>query len=473
MRVLLIAVPLVDRIGQRLVPIAMDRYKTSPPLGIYLLAAIAREAGHDVQVLDLIAHGSLDLQRAIDAAGRCDVVGVSANSLNWPSARMVVDAVKEAFPRLPAVMGGIHPTSFPDHVLRHSKADYLICGEGDHALPSLLAALAGRIPLRDVPGLAWIEDGFLHCNPNPALGIDEISALPDPAYDLLPGDCYESLSVESSRGCRFSCTFCSTRFRGSWRALPADLFVGRLERLQPQVDRTIYKAFSFIDDLFTFDAQRVIDIARRIDERAMDVWATLDARVTDIIKPGVAHAIEPMVSQMLVGAECGYNEGLKAIRKGASVEIIERAAAVLHDIGLAPRTVFSFIIGFPFETADDCRRTIEFATGLLQRYNVRIYLQWFNAIPGSELWDALVADGDLDIAMYDEFGFLTNERIFRTGIRLPLDDIRELSATVRSLNMLLFLTRPAADVLQFAQPDWLNAPTLDLPSKGILLPKGP
>lgn len=172
---------------------------------------------------------------------------------------------------------------------------------------------------------------------------------------------------------------------------------------------------------------------------------------------------------MLIGAECGYDEGLRRINKGCTTKVLERAAGILNGVGLARQVVFSFVIGFPFETRDDCIKTIEFASNLLVKYNVRIYLQWYNTIPGSILWDELAAKGLVDISMYDDFGFFSNPHLFRSGVQLPLEDIKELSDIIQSLNTMLLFTQPADDIIQFAPPDWLWATdTLDFPSHGVL-----
>lgn len=71
--------------------------------------------------------------------------------------------------------------------------------------------------------------------------------------------------------------------------------------------------------------------------------------------------------------------------------------------------------------------------------------------------------------MYDDFGFFTNEYLFKAGVHLPVDQIREISSTIRSMNTLLLFTQPANDIIQFAPPDWLfHEPTVDFPSHGGL-----
>ena len=469
-KTLLISVPLAEWIYGSLLPISMDRIKSSPPLGVYWLAGMLRENGYEADVLDLIAHGQIDAELIWERAGRADVVGISCNSLNWPAARMVTELVRSRYREMPIVLGGIHPTGYPEHVLNVCSADYIIQGEGEIPLLKFLDAMHGKCSFLDVPGLGYRDQDRVVVQPNHGLvAVDELENLPDPAYDLLPEGEYETLSIESARGCKFKCTFCSTKFLGSWRGVSAESFVDRMQRLQPYLGRTRYGVFSIIDDLFTLDIERVTEIKDLLAERGMKIQATLDARATDVIRGEVADSLAPITNHMLIGAECGYDEGLRKIAKGCTTKVLEQAAAMLQEVGISNRVVFSFVIGFPFENRKDCERTIHFATKLLMKYNVRIYLQWYNTIPGSKLWGGLRDQGKVDIWMYDDFGFFSNKYLFKAGVPLSNRDIEELSDTIRSINTMLLFSKQADDIIQFARPDWLlHSDTLDFPSHGVL-----
>ncbi|NLN65187.1 MAG: radical SAM protein [Clostridiaceae bacterium] len=459
MKILLIAVPLMDRIDGELIPIAMDRIRSSPPLGVYWLAGVLRERNYQVEVLDLIALGQIDEALILKKAASSNLVGVSSNSLNWPTARLVVNKIKMEYPDLPVVLGGIHPTQYAEHVFASSATDFIIRGEGEVPLLKLVEALNAknrRPALNEIPGLCWRDREGINIQPSAEqMTIPYLEELPIPAYDQLPQGVYETLSIESSRGCKYSCAFCATKFRGSWRGVSAECFVDRIERILPYLNRSRFSILSFIDDLYTLDIERVIRITQLIEARKINVQATIDARATDIVRPGVIDSLIPITNHMLIGAECGYDAGLKRINKYCSISTLEKAASMLHSSGLAPNSVFSFVIGFPFENRDDCLRTIEFASNLMLKYNVRIYLQWFNTIPGSALWDDLVTQGLLDISMYDDFGFFTNKHLFQAGVKLSTAEIIELSEIIRNLNKVMLFANPNHDLLQFAPPEWI------------------
>lgn len=471
MKTILIAVPLMEWVAGKLFPISMDRIRSTPPLGVYWLAGVLKANGYQVEVLDLIAHGEIDGRQIKRVVGSADLVGISANSLNWPTARQVTELIKHEYPDIPVVLGGIHPSGYPQHVLDRCSADYIIQGEGEEPFLKFVRALSIGGDVRTIPGVGYrSENGQVVVNPNGGLAsVDSVESLPDPLYDQLPDQIYESLSIESARGCKFKCTFCSTKFLGSWRGVSAENFVERLERLAPFLSKTRYGVFSIIDDLYTLNIKRVVEITNLLKSRGLSIQATLDARATDVIRGEVAEALVPITNHMLIGAECGYNDGLKRIAKGCTVEVLEQAAAMLKAVGLSNRVVFSFVIGFPFETREDCERTIKFASHLLMKYNVRIYLQWYNSIPGSKIWEGLQAEERVDMWMYDDFGFFSNKYLFRAGVRLPEADVRELSEMIQAINAMLLLTMPADDIIQFAPPEWIqHKETLDFPSHAVM-----
>jgi len=145
-RVLLLAAPVHhsgDMISMRLMP----------PPAIYVLAAVLRQNGFAVRVLDPTAlrrvqpldrpEAGLDSLLA-DALDGVDAVGISANSINWGVARLVAAEIRRQRPGMPIICGGVHPTYFDRHVVAHSAVDYVIRGEGEEALPQLLRCLAGE-----------------------------------------------------------------------------------------------------------------------------------------------------------------------------------------------------------------------------------------------------------------------------------------------------------------------------------------
>ena len=389
MKVVLISPPAMDLVGDRLMVLGMDATQECPPYGLYLLAAILRHGGHDVRLIDLtserscsIANHGVDLEDA-------SLIGLGATSLSWATAVDVIRQVRRIHEHVPIVLGGVHPTMFDEYMLTVFPIQFVIRGEAEVALPALCKALEERLDLGAVPNLSWRSDsGRIVRNPiGTKLSGVQLAASPLPDYGSLPWRIYNGLPIESSRGCAFDCAFCSTSYRKTWRAMPAEDFVSRLSVTMQHLDRTKHGVVQIIDDEFSTNVARACDIATAIHDKGLAPKLIYNSRAHDFLDDAYADAIAPLTHQLLIGAECGYDEGLKRVGKQITCETLERAAAQLCRHGISERADFSFILGLPWESKAEVTKTINFATHLSATWGVRILLQWYLLLPGSRLWD--------------------------------------------------------------------------------------
>ncbi len=436
-------------------PIAMDAIRECPPYGIFLLQAVLRSAGHEAVVADLIADGSNCIKPYEQHLADCGLVGVAATSMSWPTAAEVITQVRQVRPDVPIVLGGIHPTMFDYYLLQAFPVNYVVRGEGEVALVKLCEALERKQSASDVPNLSWKDaEGAVIRNPiGPKITKEELGLFPVPDFGQLPMKLYKGLSIESSRGCAFDCSFCSTSYRRTWRGMPAEIFVDRLEQMLAHVARTELEMIHIIDDEFSLNPRRAIEITSMLRSRGLGPRFVYDSRATDILFPGFIPSIAEYTAQFLIGAECGYDEGLKRVGKGTTTKILEDAASLLQREGLADKADFSFVLGMPWETAEEVRKTCRFAAHLYATYGVRILLQWYCQIPGSRLWEADRAAALVNEAMYDDYGFFRNLYLFRSGVKLSPSDIWDLSYSVTALQRLAEFRNPEKIMVEYGHPE--------------------
>lgn len=455
MKVVLVAPPIMDFREGSLCPIAMDAVRECPPYGIYTLASILRGAGHQVVVADLIAAGSNDFGPFLPELDDCALVGIGATTLSWPTARDVIDQIRKADQEIPIVLGGIHPTMFDRHMLGGFPVQFVIRGEGEIALPALCGALEGAGELAQVPNLSWRDaSGRMVRNPvAPLIPGKKLASFPLPDYRDFPQGAYKTLSIESSRGCAYDCSFCSTSYRRSWRAIPAAAFVDRLSLVMEQLDRAQHPIIHIVDDEFSTNPGRAMDIMNLMRRRGLAPQLVYDSRATDLVADGFVESLAEFTHRLLVGAECGYDEGLRRIGKGTSCEILEGAARTLHRQGLSERADFSFILGLPWETRADVEKTVRFAMKLLGNYGVRVLLQWYSVIPGSRLWEEHRRKQLVNEAMYDDYGFFRNLYLFRAGVAIAPADIWDIADMLDKLLLVTRVHYRAERMMEFALPD--------------------
>lgn len=456
MKVILIAPPIMDDIfWDEPRSIAMDAARECPPYGIYLLQSVLKAAGHEAIVADLIADGTSSVSAYLDTIEDAGLVGIAATSMSWPTALSVIRQIRKACPKKPIVLGGIHPTMFDYYILSTFDVNFIVRGEGEVAIVSLCAALEGKGGIDAVPNLSWKdEDGTIHRNPiGTKINKAELGNFPIPDFGQLPKGVYKGLSIESSRGCAFDCSFCSTSYRKSWRGMSPEVFVDRLMQMMPATARTQHDMIHVIDDEFSMNPKRTLDITDLLRKRGLKPKLIYDSRATDLLYNGLVPSIQEFTAQFLVGAECGYDEGLEKIGKGTTTQILLDAAKMLHKHGLADKADFSFVLGLPWETAAEVRKTCQFAAHLFATYGVRVLLQWYCQIPGSRLWEADRDAGLVSEAMYNEFGFFRNLYLFRTGVKLTPAEIWEISGMITALQNMASVRYPDKTMVEYGHPE--------------------
>jgi anaerobic magnesium-protoporphyrin IX monomethyl ester cyclase len=458
MRVLLVAPPIMDDFGGTLRPIAMDAVRECPPYGVLLLQAYLRESGHDPVLADLIAAGTDRIDGYEDVLAEAGLVGIGATSMSWPTAVAVIRQVRERRPDVPIVVGGIHPTMFDDYLLMNFPIDFVVRGEGEVAMVALANALDNGRELGDVPNLSWRDpQGRVVRNPVARQLTDtELGNAPLPDFSQLAVGQYKGLSIESSRGCAFDCSFCSTSYRRSYRSLQPEVFVDRLQKVMMFSERTESDFVHVIDDEFSMNLRRALAITDVLRDRGLRPRLVYDSRANDLLFPGYVESIAEFTGQFLVGAECGYDEGLKRVGKGTTTEMLEKAARKLDQHGIASRADFSFILGLPWESVTEVRHTLAFAFHLYSTYGVRLLLQWYCQIPGSRLWQEQRDSLAVSETMYNDFGFFRDIYLFRTGVKLSPREIWEINDLVDTVRTLSGARHPHRSMIDYSHPSAIS-----------------
>src|SRR5215470_20174529 len=163
MRILFVAMP--DTAS------SLDRVMKFPNLGLCSIAAQVPE--HEVRILDLVLRPKRVRARVLDEvrAFGPDLVGYSAMSFQYATARALAHAVRAAAPGVLHVLGGYHATVLADEVAARDGGvfDFVVRGEGERPFRQLIDVLVGGGDLADIPGLSWRAPGGWRHNPDGAL----------------------------------------------------------------------------------------------------------------------------------------------------------------------------------------------------------------------------------------------------------------------------------------------------------------
>jgi len=363
---------------------------TGPPLGLAYLASVAREIGWKPKIIDGLAEEPTQRQIAeIVKRFSPDVVGLTATTATVLDAYEVARIVKETSPETLVMIGGPHATFMAEEVLRECPhIDLVVRGEGEITLKEILERIEKGREFYDVAGITYRKGELVKENPPRPL-ISNLDDLPYPAYDLLPMEKYvvegiRFAAIMTSRGCPYNCIFCSSslQFGKKWRAHSVKRVIDELKLL---VEKFKVKEIEFLDDTFTLNMKRAIEIAKNIVKEKLDIsWSassrvnTFNREVGEAIHRAGAHTV-------YFGIESGSERTLKFIGKGISKRQAIDAVKAAKDSKL--NALGSFIIGFPYETEEEIRETIRFAN------KVGVDLAQFTVAtpyPGTRLWQIAV-----------------------------------------------------------------------------------
>jgi anaerobic magnesium-protoporphyrin IX monomethyl ester cyclase len=342
-----------------------------PPLGVLYLAAVLRARGHVVSLYDAAADRdpAARLQDLVRQWGP-DVLGLSAITPEQASMAELAAAARAARPGLSIVVGGPHASAYPERCLALPDLDFVVIGEGERPLPSLVEALARGEASPRVAGVIGAREGreaFDTARPDPVTDLDEI---PFPAWDLLDLDLYwraksgssigvrPYMALATSRGCPYQCIYCHHVHTKRYRARSPENVLAELDTLHR---RFRIRDFEFVDDTFNLDRERTLGILEGIARSGMrPALQFFNAVRADILDDELIDAFARAGTQYIAIAVETASPRLQAlIRKRLDLEKTRRAISRIVDAGMF--TSGYFMLGFPTEELSEARATVEFA----------------------------------------------------------------------------------------------------------------
>jgi len=284
-----------------------------------------------------------------------DVVGCSLFNSTWPGTLFILKRVKSMLPEVRTVVGGPGPmmgiTSRAEEVARfmehHEYIDYFVVGEGE---PPFLQILENPELPRGVVDpqrkLTLVDARKAFVKPE---------EMPAPDYGQLEISRYLQLSVASSRGCPFDCSFCAeTVFWKGYRSLGQSRVYQHMEALAQKYKRA---SFYLCDSLSntTIDGLSM-DIRNNSRPYTIDCYLRADKTVSERSK--VRSWREGGLVRSRLGMESASQRILDAMVKKTTPEQMERSLDVLSAEGVITSTLW--IVCYPGETEEEFGETLRF-----------------------------------------------------------------------------------------------------------------
>jgi radical SAM superfamily enzyme YgiQ (UPF0313 family) len=262
-----------------------------------------------------------------------DIVGFTGLSCHVNNIIALARLVKSINGSVVVIVGGHHATVSPcDFDL--PEVDFIVSGEGCSAVKELFEC-GGQY--EKVPGLGHCMNGKrIYNEPRPHPSLD---SLPLPRRDLtlryrgkyLVNWLDKIAMIRTSVGCPFRCSFCALWNINGGKYLKRD--VGKVVAELGSLDA---EYIFFADDETMIDYNRMMDMARRIQEAGIKKQYYLFARADTVVKhPDLFEKWKEIgLDIVLVGYESFSDQRLDNFNKNVKIEIQEKATAILHGLGL-------------------------------------------------------------------------------------------------------------------------------------------
>ena len=374
-------------------------YQVSPPLGLLYIAAALREAGHTVAIHDthVYRHNPDEAVRAATAFSP-EIVGLSAVHREIESARTIARGIHKGAPSIPIVIGGPAVLSGIDLIAGIDEIDYAVYREGEAAFLSLIERI-GTGSNEPIPGI-YHRRGTEMVLEQPAELLPNLDTLLFPAWDLCDIPAYHRaprhgflykhrayFTVQTSRGCPYRCSFCQNHFGRKWRARSAESVLAEIDRL---VTNHGIDEIHFPDDCFNIDKKRALEIFRGIASMPKKIAIAFPAGLRgDLVDEEFLDAAKAAgVYRIPFGIETAVPRLQKMLDKHVDLDHMSKIVAAAADRGIV--TQGFFMLGFPTETGEEIRRTIDYAVS--SRLHLASF-NWVNPLPQTRLYEQAKALG--------------------------------------------------------------------------------
>ncbi len=339
----------------------------TPSITLAVIAAPLLKDGHSVEILDLNKTDSeLTVLRKKLTHFQPDYVGISFTTPLIEKAIIIASEIKKFNKDIIVIAGGVHPTSFPEELLKESDFDMVVTGEGDFVLSELLS----NKETTSIGNLVYKKNGIIQSNPRNKL-IKELDILPYPAWQLYNLSDYKVTKVmarnnpagwiETSRGCVYNCSFCNKNIAGKTFRVKSP------KRVTDEIEFMLslgFKEIHIVDDGFTTDMKRAEMICDEIIKRGLRFpWATVTGIRADRVNLGLLKKMKQAgCYRVYYGIESGNQQILDGFGKGETLEDVRRAVRESRQAGL--EVYGFFMLALPGETKETMRDTLNFAKEL-------------------------------------------------------------------------------------------------------------
>ncbi len=327
------------------------------PLGLLYIASMLEGSGYNVRVNNL--SGQKDWQ-----VGLADIYGITTYAPSLQTSKRIAELCRNKNEDCKIVVGGAHPTALPETI---DFSDIVVIGEGELAFLDII---------KDFPNNKRYYKKTLDKN---------LDLYPNPSYHLIDIDSYKrtigskkSLTMLTSRGCSFRCSFCGlpehhkiVKFRSP------EAVVKEIEYLKNNYK---IEKFNFQDDTFTLNKKRMYKLLDLL--KPLNIGFRCHGRAGLDKREDYVKLKEAGCEIIGLGIESGSQKMLDLMNKQSTVKDNENVIRWAKEIGITSRAFF--ILGFPGET----KETVEETKSFIEKTDPdQYFISNFIPYPNTDVWN--------------------------------------------------------------------------------------
>lgn len=312
-------------------------------LGMGYITAVLRRDGHEVEMFDAYLRRKELKDTISDILSReFDCIGITAYDVHRENLLTIAREVRRHRKDAIICAGGYLPTFMAEKILvACPEFDFLVRGEGELTASQVFRQISEGHDFRNVPGIAYLDNGSPVLNPLPPL-IEDLDTLPFPARDELASISPKVPAlISGSRGCYHRCAFCSIHgFYGlhGGRAPRYRSPSNILDEIERVIAQTGIREFVFSDDNFIGpgqrNRQRILNMIEEMKSRRLGFTFTIECRVDEADEDLLKALKEVGLTRVFLGVESGVQRQLDTYNKRITVEQSRRAIEMLRRLGI-------------------------------------------------------------------------------------------------------------------------------------------
>ncbi len=469
---------------------------TGLPIGIASLSAVLKKEGYQVKIFettfylqgsqcisDIDVRAKRGMSKVIDNEDNLlmanttsieddfmkliveyqpQIVGISFLESVYASSLKLLKILKKQYKDIITVAGGVFTMLSPETVISEDSIDIICVGEGEIPFLELCNCISTKEPYLNIDGL-WVKNNGQIIKNSPAK-LQLLDKLPHPdftAFDYrmfykpMQGKLYKMVTIETTRGCPFNCTYCAApRLKDSFRENKSGHYYRKrsiekvIEQIHYQIKRHSPEFIYFSSE--TFLAMPDEDFKYFVDEyKKINLPFWFQTRFETITREKIKQLKEIGMYWLTLGIEHGNEEFRKKVlkRHTSNTKIIE-GVKILKEFDLGAS--LNNLMGLPFETRHLVFDTIRLNRQLYQMNNkLEFNIFMFTPFKGCNLYDICVKNALIEDRPYIDVTNITDDTLLNFSPELK----KEFKGLIKTFNLYIKLPEEYEPQIRIAERD--------------------